>query len=835
MQNVEDIYPLSPLQQGMLFHSLYAPASGIYCEQMGIIFHEPFDSAAFKRAWQHVIDRHSILRTAFLWEELDEPLQVVQQHVPLPWAEQNWQDCSPSEQTTRLEDFLRADLERGFELARAPLLRLTLLRLSTDSCHFIWSYHHLLLDGWSIVLLLDEVFAMYEGLRQGTQPTLPPSRPYRDYIAWLQAQSSQAAEVFWRRYLSGFTTPTQLIHDPSLQASSATNLEQIDSQEFDGYLSETTTAALQRYIRQHQLTLTTVLQGAWALLLSRYSGETDVVFGHTISTRPASLEGVESMIGLFLNTLPVRVQFPPEGEVVQWLKHVQHEQIEAREYDYAPLAQVQQWSEAPAGKPLFESLLVIENYPRQSTSKSQEPRQKSSLSRSWSASERTNYPLTLSVGPRTALLLRISYDPARFCKQTIVRMVEHLRILLEHIISNPHACLRDLSYLTAEEHQQMLSAWNATTTAFPREDCLHTLFEAQVARTPESIALVHEDHHLTYAALNASANQAASALLKRGVGPEVCVGLCMERSAELFIGLLACLKAGGAYVPLDPNYPLERLRFILADAEIPVLLTSQDILDRVYLNTSDLLAPSSLGAIQVLCLDSASGQCASEPVSNLPGSAGPLNLAYVIYTSGSTGAPKGVLVPHQGVVNYSSDFQSRFGLGTTDRVLQLASISFDTALEEIFPTWYGGGTLVLAPERITAVLDFPDFTTFVEHNSLTVLDFPTSFWRAWIAQGFSTRVRLPHQLRLVIVGAEKVELDAYHAWLHLSPDHIIWSNTYGPTETTIAATTYVAPPGREEAIGSCVPIGRPVANVQVYVLDPQMQFVGASVPGELYI
>lgn len=827
MQNIEDIYPLSPLQQGMLFHTLYAPGSGIYCEQMGMLFRPPFDKGAFKAAWRHVIERHAMLRTAFLWEELDEPVQVVHNQVTLPWVEQDWQEFSHAEQATALETFLRADLRRGFEMAQAPLLRLTLLRLSQDTYHFIWSYHHLLLDGWSIALVLDEVFACYEQLRQGAMPNLPAPRPYRDYVAWLQAQDIQTAEGFWRRYLSDFSRPTPLIRDPFSHSPSSPNREQIDSQECTGYLSQAATSALQNYIRQHQLTLNTVSQGAWALLLSCYSGETDIVFGHTVSTRPADLVGVESMVGLFLNTLPVRVHLPPEEAIVSWLKSLQEEQAEARQYDYAPLAQIQQWGQVPAGQSLFESLLVVENYPRRSSSEYGESPQNLTPSGSWSASERTNYPLTLSVGSRAELLLRISYAPDRFSESIIQAMLERLRILLEHIVANPQMHLKELPYLTAQERHQILMEWNTPATVFPREQCLHTAFEEQVERSPESIALVHENHHITYSALNIRANQVAHTLLKMGIRPEIRVGLCIERSPELFIGLLACLKAGGAYVPLDPAWPQERLRLLFIDAQITVLLTTQA--------TFDSSLSSLAGPLSILYLDSATRPFVSELPSNPPLTALSMNLAYVIYTSGSTGSPKGVLVPHQGVVNYCYDFLRRFGLRSTDRILQFASICFDTAVEEIFPVWYSGGTLVLAPERITAALSFPEFTTFVERYSLTILDFPTTFWQEWIAQGLSMQRRPPCQLRLVIVGAEKVDVDTYHAWHALTDHQSAWANTYGPTEATIVATAYIPPDDPSAITSSCIPIGRPITNTQVYILTPSLQPVAVYGIGELYI
>jgi hypothetical protein len=354
--NIEDIYKLSPTQQGMLFHTLEDAGSQAYFQQITGSIHERLDAPAFRRAWERVMERHPVLRTAFFWKEAQRPLQVVNRQVSLPWEEHDWRELPAAEQEGRWSALLREDRERGFELAQAPLMRLIVVRLTDDLYRLVWSHHHLLLDGWSLPLLLQEVLAFYGALRSGTDLHLERPRAYRDYIAWLEARDPAEAEAFWRRELAGFGAPTPLGLEPRTASSR-------EDRELRATLDEETTAVLNNLTRRLGLTLNTLVQGAWALALAHQAGEEDVVFGFTASGRPADLPGVESMIGLFINTVPVRVRVDRARCVADWLRDLQEQLVELRRFEFTPLSQVQAWSEVPAGEPLFESLLVFENYP----------------------------------------------------------------------------------------------------------------------------------------------------------------------------------------------------------------------------------------------------------------------------------------------------------------------------------------------------------------------------------------------------------------------------------------------------------------------------------------
>jgi hypothetical protein len=469
-ENIEDLYELSPMQQGMLFHSLAAPESGVYVESLSCTVQGKLDISAFKRAWQKVVERHPVWRTSFYWEGLDKPLQVVNRCVSLPWQQHDWRKHSPVDQQEQLEAFIQAERKRGFELSEAPLMRLGLIQMDDDVYEFLWSHHHLLLDGWSLSLVLKEVFAFYEAFCQGQDLHLKPSRPYSDYIVWLQEQDLTVAEAFWLQALKGFTAPTPLGVDRAL-GSLSSEVESYDEQEIQ--LSVAATAALQSLARQHQLTVNTLVQGAWAILLSRYSGQEDVLFGATVSGRPTDLAGVESMVGLFINTLAIRVQVSPQAFVFDWLQQLQAQLVELRQYEYSSLVDVQGWSDVPRGLPLFESIVVFENYPLDASLQKQGGSLEFRMVRSF---ERTNYPLTLEASPGAQLSLQLSYDCHRFDAATISRMLRHLQTLLEGIVANPGQRLKNLPLLTQPERQQLLVEWNDTQTEYPCDKCINQLF-----------------------------------------------------------------------------------------------------------------------------------------------------------------------------------------------------------------------------------------------------------------------------------------------------------------------------------------------------------------------
>ncbi|MFP5287041.1 MAG: amino acid adenylation domain-containing protein, partial [Thermoanaerobaculia bacterium] len=790
-RSVEDVYPLSPAQQGMLFHSLYSPGSEIYFEQMACTLAGPLDVAAFTRAWGQVVNRQPVLRTAFAWEGLDSPVQIVRRGVRLPVEVEDWRGAPEA----RLAEHLAADRARGFDLSRAPLTRLALLRTGEEEHRMVWSFHHALLDGWCIPLVFREVLTLYEALRTGAPAgPLEPVRPYRDYIAWLLRQDMGEAERFWRGELAGFTAPTPVPfdHPGAGEAQRAGDFRDI------GVALPTP--------RSEGLTLNTLVQGAWALTLSWWAGgERDVTFGGVVSGRPAELPGIESAIGLFINTLPVRVGAEPGAPAGAWLRALQERQVRQRELEWSPLQEVQRWSWVPPGEPLFHSLVVVENYP---LDRSLGERLTGLEVHDFITSERTNYPLTLTVTVGEEIGVELSAD-RRFDEATARRLLGGFAALLEGLAARPKGSLEDLSPLSEAERHQLLREWSAWEGVRPvnaEGACLHELFEAQVERTPEALAV----ESLIYVELNRRANRVAHGLRDLGVGPEVRVALCVERSAEMIAALLGILKAGGAYVPLDPETPAERLAFLLEDAASPLLVTQASLAGRLPETRARKLVLEDLSWQPPREDDPASGVTAE-------------NLAYVIYTSGSTGLPKGVMVRHASAAAYVRAMSAVYGIGPGDRAVQFASISFDASVEEIFTSLSRGASLAVR----TGVDDPADFLR--KHQRLDFLSLPTAYWHQ-IAAALDAGLELPPELRLVVMGGERALPERWVAW---GKSGVRLVNAYGPTEATIAATVYEHPGPGAAAPEREVPIGRPLPGVVAHVLDRGLRLVPFGAPAEL--
>jgi amino acid adenylation domain-containing protein len=809
-KNIEDAYPLSPMQEGMLFHSLLAPESGIYITQVSCRLRD-LDASIFAQVWQQLIDRQAVLRTAFVWKNLEKPLQVVGRHVGLPLEQQDWRELPSSAQAERFEAYLEADRKAGFNLMKAPVMRLALFQTSERDYEFLWSNHHILLDGWSVSLLLSDFRNLYKAVLRNENHCAERRRRYRDYIGWLQQQDLGQAEAFWRRTLKGFAEPTRLgLELKSINAE----LQPPQSQNYEEQhlnLSESTTAGLQKLGREQQVTLNTVMQGAWALLLSRYSGSEDVVFGATVSGRPASLAGVEEMVGLFINTLPVRVQVKSEEGVSKYLRRFQEQQVEARQYEYSPLVEVQGWSDVGRGVRLFESIFVFENYPVTEILKESNWALKIGEVRSI---EPSNYPLALIVLPRTPLGLNLVYDRERYDPASMARMLDHLETLFEAIALNPEQPLTALSLLRPAERDQILVAWNQTRRAYDQDCCLHGLFEAQVARTPNAPAITFADRHLTYRQLDDRANQLARHLQHLGVGPEVLVGVLLERSLEMVIALYAILKAGGAYVPLEPSYPRERLAFMLDDLRVPVVLTQAGLAG---------LLPEHHA--QVVALDSDWSAFAGEPVHNLGVTLTPLNAAYVIYTSGSSGQPKAVMNTHGGICNRLLWMQEAYQLKAGDVVLQKTPFSFDVSVWEFFWPLLAGARLVVAkPEghRDSAYL-----INLIKREQVTTLHFVPSMLQVFLE---NEGARECASLQRVICSGEALTREVQERYYERMPGEL--HNLYGPTEAAVDVTYWAC---ERESLRRAVPIGRPIANTQIYILDQRLEAVPVAIAGELFI
>ncbi|MET0396972.1 MAG: amino acid adenylation domain-containing protein, partial [Longimicrobiaceae bacterium] len=634
----------------------------------------------------------------------------------------------------------------------------------------------------------------------GESPRLAQGRRFREYVAWLERQELAGAERFWRRALAGFAAPTPLPGERRAavaeQGHGETHL----------LLGEEGTRALQSRARGWGVTMSTLVQGAWALLLGRHAGEDDVVFGATVAGRPAELAGAEETVGMFINTLPVRVRLDAAAGVREWLQGLQKEQVEAREHEHAPLADVQRWSEVPAGQPLFETLVVFENYPVDEAVGEAGANGLGGLRvRPSGGREQASYPLGLQAQATARLRMEIRYDRGRVEAEAVERVASQLEGVLEAMAAPGERRLSELPLLRGAERARVLEAWNATASDPPRA-CLHELFAEQAARTPDAVAVVFRDESLTYAALERRSGRLAHLLRGRGVGPETCVGLCVERGLAMVVGLLGILRAGGVYVPLDPAYPAERLAYMLADSGASVLLAEPALRD---------VLPSFTGSRVCLDLRAEPDPPAQAPVES---GVGPDNAAYVIYTSGSTGLPKGVVVTHGNAANLLPRAVEAFGAGPGSRVLQTASPSFDASLLEIFVALLSGGALhvaerevVLSAERLGALLREREIGVWVSTPALLEILGETE---------------LP-ALHTVSTGGERCPAETAARW---SVGRRL-VNMYGPTETTIYTTAHACAPG----VAQAPPIGRPVANTRAYVVDGWGEPAPVGMPGELWV
>lgn len=806
--SVVDTYPLSPLQQGMLFHYLRAPGSGVDIEQIVCTLREEISAGHLQQAWRHVVQRHAVLRTEFRWREAEEPFQLVHDEVDVPWEQFDWRSLSKEEQSRSLTAFLTEDRKRGFDLAEAPLLRLTLIRSDEARYHLVWTFHHALLDGRSFPLLLNEVFALYEASRGGQDVDLPSPPPYRAYIEWLRSREQGSADKYWRGVLQGFGVPTPLVVDKAYSQEPSGIEHQGDDRVV---LDEATTSALNDLAQRNGVTLNTIVQGAWALLLSRYSGEGDVVYGVVRACRKSSVPGAEEMVGLFINTLPLRVHVVDDAILGDWLKALRTQWQGMRDYEHTPLVEVQKSSDVPPGRPLFESILMFENYQLDTRLRQQGGKW---ANRSFRLYEQTGYPITVTVYSGTELCLQIEFDRSRLEPASVARMLNHFRTLLVGMLAGSEQRLRDLPMLTAEERHQVLVEWNDTRRNYPQDALLHRLFEAQVERTPDAVAVSYGKEQLTYRELNDRANRLAHHLRTTGVGPDTMVGVCMERSLEMVVALYGVLKAGGAYVPIDPDYPPQRVAFMLEDAAVPVLLTQAALAESL---------PNHHG--KVLCLDRDWDQVAIQDARNPGVEMSPNHLAYMIYTSGSTGRPKGAMNTHRGICNRLLWMQEQYGLTSADKVLQKTPFSFDVSVWEFFWPLLFGAHLVVA--RPGGHRDPTYIARLIQEEQITTLHFVPSMLRMFLEE---PTVDHCSSLRHVVCSGEALSFDLQQQFFEHSSAQL--HNLYGPTEAAVDVTHWTC---RRDSAGTVVPIGRPVANTQVYVLDRCLRPVPIGVPGELYL
>ncbi|WP_164009422.1 non-ribosomal peptide synthetase [Pyxidicoccus trucidator] len=805
---IEDIYPLSPMQSGLLFRSLYWPGSDSYFNQNVLELVGPLKEEALREAWACVANRYGILKSGFLWEGFDEPLQYVCREPRIPWEVHDWTETPPEQQPARLDTLMAEDRARLLDLAEVPLLRLQLVRLSPERHYLLWSHHHVLLDGWCLALIWGDVFHYYGALAEGRHLELAPVRPYRDYIAWLKQQATTGApERFWREYLEGFTEPTRLSpYEHHFEAAFYTR---------EVRLTRAQTDALQELARSQGVTMNTITQAAWSLLVSLHSGKRDVVFGASISGRPPELAGVEHMVGLFINTVPLRASLHPHLRVSELLRQLQTRMARAVQHGHVPLAQIKAWSEASGstGAPLFDSLIAFENYPEDNLPTG---RIAGLEVKDLMAMEKTEYPIGLIALPGAELVLHLNYDTGHFDPPAIERIERQFLRLLEELVARPEGRLADISALDVEHEGRWLQAWSQQAAPAPKgPETLHGWFEAQALRTPRAVAVTDGTRSLTYAELDRRATRLAGQLRRQGCQRGARVAVCAPRSLELVVGMLATLKAGGAYVPLEPSLPAARIALILEDARPVVSL--------VTAGTAQLL-PAAGGARLMLDADAVDG--GAEKDGFVPEPLSGQDTAYVMYTSGTTGRPKGVVVPHAGIVNRITWSLGVYPLGGEASLLQNAGIGFDISVWEMFFPLFSGGRLVVFPSE--GPLDMDRLVARLQQEAVSVVHFVPTLLELFLSNPQAARCT---SLRHVVCGGEALPPALRERFLALGLSATL-DHAYGPTEASISVTHHRCVAGERQDV---VPLGHPISHTRVYLLDGDLRHVPVGVDGDLYI
>ncbi|MEX2664788.1 amino acid adenylation domain-containing protein, partial [Candidatus Uabimicrobium amorphum] len=807
--SVEAVYPLTNVQQGLLFHTLYAPESGQYCVQLEMEYNGNLSKEVLRCAWQAVVDKYATLRAKFVWE--DEVFwQIVHKQVKIEWCELDWREHNQREQKQLLQEYLRQDRNEGFDFKTLGFMRFCLIQMS-DECHvLLWTHHHLLLDGWCLPILLEEVAKFYEGHSLGRE-----GNTHRNYFTWLEQQDKKIALDFWKQQMAQVEAVTPL----NIQKPGTTlDVYQTDAQ-IQGYkhqFSQKNTQRMQQFSKEYRVTLNTLAQFAWAKVLSCYSGQQSVVYGTVTSGRSHPVAGLDKHIGLLINTVPVHFDFK-EQQTIESLNRLQQTIQKISDYDYVGLPEIQLQSHIPAGTPLFYSLFVYQNYPT-NVQKSQ-----GLLLAQVKGHERTNYPLTLSATPGETFQFDVMYNTNCFSLDSIKRLLHHLEQTILNVLESPKKPVQKINILSNLEKKELLEKWNQTQVCYKPKQVLSEYLEVQAEKNPTQIAVQFAEKNLSYHEFNTQVNQVAHAIRKRymdcygqNMPAGTLIGICARRNLQMVVAIWGILKAGAAYVPLEPEYPQQRLDYMVEDSEIELLLTQQDILQ-----THTLCVDKD----KIIALEEDFSQYSSQNPIQINNAH---DLAYIIYTSGSTGKPKGVMLEHAGVINQTLWMQETYKLQPQESVLHKTPFSFDFSVTELLWPFFVGAKLVIAEaegHKDTQYL----YDTIKKYN-ITTVHFVPSMFQIFLE---TTSFEKLTSLRRTFCGGEALSSSLSLKFLTRHTTCALY-NLYGPTETSITVSHWPCN-AKDHLLYNTTPIGKPIGNIRLYILDRHLCQVPMGVPGELYI
>lgn len=826
----QNTYPLAYGQRALWFLYQSDRESAAYNVALPLRIRSKINLQVLQGAFQTLVNRHPCLRTTFSSNADGEPLQTVHQYQIIPFE---WTDT-----TTWSAEKIQAQVleyyKKPFDLDKGPLLRVNVFSSSQQEHIILLTIHHIVVDGWSLWQLVEELGKLYSPLQINQPSILPPLEyNYVDFVDWQSSLLKSKEELLWRYWKEQLAGELPILNLPTDYPRPKQPSYQGASVHF--VIANPLMADLKQLAQNEKVSLYTLLLAAYQVLLYRYTGQEDILVGSPTTGRTKN--EFAAIVGYFVNMLVLRTKIQENSSFKDFLSQVQQTVISALEhqdYPFMLLVERIQPQRDVSRSPLFQvdfafqQLQQNDNLEFFSSNKTKLGMKAGELElETFEMGQQEGlFDLTLDIIEiKDSLIATFMYSTELFEESTIIRMTEHFQVLLEGITTNASQLISALPLLKETEKTQLLYGWNNTQIEYfdTKNECIHQLFETQVTKTPEAIAIVFGEQTLSYKQLNKKANQLADYLRIQAIKPETVVGICVERSLEMVIGLLGILKAGGAYLPLDPLHPTERIAFMLKDANVSVLLTQAHLASQYSLLDLSVVSLDKYGVFSPLN--------SNNPVNDINGE----NTAYIIYTSGSTGAPKGVILKHDGLVNHNLAIIQQYQLTADDRCLQFANLNFDVATEEIFPTLLTGATLVISPvEGFSSLVDFQEF---IDHKQLTTLNIPASYWHEWVLH-LSTIKKIPSNLRLIVVGSEKVSLESLRIWQALDKHQVVkWFNAYGPTEATITATIFQTSCLAQlaERNISSVPIGKPIANTQAYVLDRNLQLTPIGVVGELHL
>jgi len=759
-----------------------------YHEQISLGLVGEIELDVLQKAWNFVIQTNEMLRTVHRWKGIDKPMQLILKNHPVAMHYHDLSGESNLLIERKLAEIKEADLKRRIDIENETL-RITLCKYTTDNYTMILSNHHILFDGWSSSIMIKELIGAYNTLYQGLEADVIVKNKFSEYVKWIELQDKKRQKNYWEQYLLGAPQNDDLF----------SRAHQSEMRNYKCVIGEDVSKRLAEFAKANALTVASFFYAVWGVVAAKLNNTNEIVFGITTSGRHHPIIGIESMVGLFINTIPLRIRTDEEETIIQLLNKVNQIIKEGQEFASTPLVAINDYTQISSGSQLFNSLVVIENYPLNMA----DYQDGVLVINDYSAIPRTNYNLT--IGITLTETIELDFQCNCFTDEGVIKRIsDYCETVISTILADKESKVIDIDILSEAEKHQLLYEFNDTYADYPREKTIHQLFEERAALVPDAKALVFNEESMTYARLNTRANQVARILQETGVACESIVGLVAQRSPEVVIGVIAILKAGGAFLPIDPEYPKQRINFMLEDSGADILLITSQLYDQI---------PFAGKKINLNAVEFEDDEVYLESVNN------PHDLAYVIYTSGSTGTPKGVMVEHSSAINFIVGQTKRYEVNKDDQLILLSSISFDAAVEQIFMPLFCGATLHLIDSE--TILDNIKFTAFMANNGITHLFAVSSFLE-------SLDLNSLDQLRVVLAAGEVFPISLLK---NLSPKIKIY-NGYGPTEATIGTAVYLV---KREKVSRSVPIGKPITNYQVYILDINKKPQPIGIPGELYI